>query len=515
MVRKILHNVLWCGATAALFILFILILPSAIPAATPPTSTYLSAISNGLSGPARLAVGPDGRIYVADPDKDRVQVYSPAGNLKYTVENFQGTPLSIAVDGAGNIYIGDARTNSVMVFDSSWTYLRKLGNGNGEFGMPGDITVSNSTGRIYVTDSKGDMVKVYNSDGSFYASFGGHGGGAGQFNFPTGIVADDTNSEIFASDSMFNGSEWIERIQIFDLAGNYKAVITLGTSYNIKAQGIAIDSLGRVYAVNSLQGRVDVYDRSGQYLASIGSLGTQAGQLRIPSDAVIDSNNRLLITSSDSGRVVLYGIDNYTIPVDPPDIYTLTVAKSGTGSGTVISGSAEINCGGVCSASYVSGTAVTLTATPANSGSVFGSWNGCDTVTGATCNVNMSSNKMVTANFMAETTPPVLTVNQANPSILWPANGAMINVAVSGNAVDAGSGLKAVSYTVADEYNKLNSTGTAVADNTGNFSFTVSLEAARNKNDINGRIYTITVTAVDINGNAGQKSVLVTVPYKK
>jgi len=82
VVRKILHNVLWYGAVAALFML---ILPLAIPAATPPTSTYLSAISNGLSAPARLAVGPDGRIYVADPHKDRVQVYSPAGNLKYTV----------------------------------------------------------------------------------------------------------------------------------------------------------------------------------------------------------------------------------------------------------------------------------------------------------------------------------------------------------------------------------------------------------------------------------------------
>jgi len=510
VVRKILHNVLWYGAVAALFML---ILPLAIPAATPPTSTYLSAISNGLSAPARLAVGPDGRIYVADPHKDRVQVYSPAGNLKYTVENFQGTPLSVAVDGAGNIYIGDKRTGSVMVFDSSWQYVRKLGNGNGEFGRPGDIAVSSSSGRIYVTDGENSIVKIFNADGSLFMSFGGRGNSSGQLNFPTGVAVDDTNAELFVGDQMYNGSEWTERIQIFDLAGSYKGVITAGPSYNINVQGIAVDSLGRIYAADVLQGRVNVYDRNGAYLASIAGVTPDA--LRTPVDVVIDANNRLLVTSSNTSSVAIYGIDNYTIPVDPPDLYTLTVAKSGTGSGAVISGSADINCGSACSAAYVSGTAVTLTAAPINSGSVFGGWNGCDAFTGATCNVNMSSNKIVTANFMAETTPPVLTVNQPNPSILWPANGAMMNVTVSGNAVDAGSGLKAVSYTVADEYNKLNSTGTAAADNTGSFSFTVSLEAARNKNDINGRIYTITVTAVDINGNAGQKSVLVTVPYKK
>lgn len=502
MVIKTLYRILWCSTAV---VLFTLVFSSTILAVNPPASAYLSTISDGLYSPSRIAVAADGKIYVADPRKDRVQVYSPAGRLKYTVENFQGTPISVAVDGPGNIYIGDGRTNSVMVFDANWQYIKKLGSGDREFSMPGDIAVSAATGRIYVTDSSGNSVKVYNADGTFYTSFGSLGTAAGQFDFPAGIAVDDVNNEVLVADQM-NG-----RIQIFDQQGNYKAYIS-GID---RAQGLAVDSLGRIYAVDAFQGQIRVFDRNGLQLGTIGSFGERMGELSIPLDVMIDSNNRLFITSANTGGVVTYGIDNYTIPVDPPDLYTLTVAKSGTGSGTVVSGYADINCGGVCSAAYISGTAVTLTAAPTNSGSVFGGWNGCDTFTGAVCNVGMSSNKIVTANFMAETIPPVLTVNQANPSTLWPANGTMMNVTISGNAVDAGSGLKAVSYTVADEYNKLNSTGTAVADNTGNFSFSVSLEAARNKNDINGRIYTITVTAVDINGNAGQKSVLVTVPYKK
>jgi len=47
-----------------------------------------------------------------------------------------------------------------------------------------------------------------------------------------------------------------------------------------------------------------------------------------------------------------------------PNTYTLTVNKSGNGSGTVTSNPAGINCGTACSANFTSGASVTLTATP-------------------------------------------------------------------------------------------------------------------------------------------------------
>src|SRR5438876_972975 len=58
--------------------------------------------------------------------------------------------------------------------------------------------------------------------------------------------------------------------------------------------------------------------------------------------------------------------------------FTLTVNLAGMGSGTVSSSPLAISCGTDCSEPYDSGTSVTLTAAPA-SGSIFGSWNGCDT----------------------------------------------------------------------------------------------------------------------------------------
>ncbi len=73
--------------------------------------------------------------------------------------------------------------------------------------------------------------------------------------------------------------------------------------------------------------------------------------------------------------------------------YTLTVGKAGTGSGTVITSPAGINCGATCSAKFNNGTTVTLTATVA-SGSTFAGWNnkGC-TGTPATCTVVATFNK--------------------------------------------------------------------------------------------------------------------------
>ena len=78
--------------------------------------------------------------------------------------------------------------------------------------------------------------------------------------------------------------------------------------------------------------------------------------------------------------------------------FTLTVNRAGTGSGSVSSVDGSINCPTTCVATYDSGTSVTLTASAA-SGSTFGFWSGCNTVSGTTCAVTMSGTKSVTATF--------------------------------------------------------------------------------------------------------------------
>src|SRR5262249_6766114 len=90
---------------------------------------------------------------------------------------------------------------------------------------------------------------------------------------------------------------------------------------------------------------------------------------------------------------------------------TLTVATGGTGSGTVTSSPAGINCGSTCSGTYAASTVVTLTATAA-SGSTFSGWSGACSGTGA-CQGTMSPAQAVAASFPLTPVTHRLTVSKA------------------------------------------------------------------------------------------------------
>ncbi len=83
--------------------------------------------------------------------------------------------------------------------------------------------------------------------------------------------------------------------------------------------------------------------------------------------------------------------------------YTLTVTKTGEGTGTVTSNPAGINCGTDCTKSYTSGTSVTLTAA-ADAGSAFAGWSGgtgsASSCSGTgDCTFNITADSGVTATF--------------------------------------------------------------------------------------------------------------------
>ncbi len=77
--------------------------------------------------------------------------------------------------------------------------------------------------------------------------------------------------------------------------------------------------------------------------------------------------------------------------------FALTTNKSGTGTGTLTSNPAGINCGATCSTNYNYGTSVTLSHTAA-ANSLFTGWSGACTGTGA-CTVSMTQARNVTASF--------------------------------------------------------------------------------------------------------------------
>jgi Tol biopolymer transport system component len=106
-------------------------------------------------------------------------------------------------------------------------------------------------------------------------------------------------------------------------------------------------------------------------------------------------------------RLTGFQPQNYFGQLPPPPNPSLTVNRAGGGSGGVTSVPAGIDCGATCTASYASGTQVTLQASP-DGNSTFTGWNGACSGTGD-CVVTLTTSTSVTATF--EATPATLGVS--------------------------------------------------------------------------------------------------------
>ena len=151
---------------------------------------------------------------------------------------------------------------------------------------------------------------------------------------------------------------------------------------------------------------------------------------------------------------------------------TLTVNRSGSGS--VVSLPAGIDCGQICSAIFTGGTAALLTATPA-SGWTFAGWSGACTGTGA-CTVTMNASATVSAQFK-DAVPPALTVSSLPDGSVTKSK----DLNVSGTVQDAGGMQSLV----------INGSVIPVQSN-NTFSHLVTLASGKN---------TITTVATDLAGN--------------
>jgi hypothetical protein len=106
--------------------------------------------------------------------------------------------------------------------------------------------------------------------------------------------------------------------------------------------------------------------------------------------------------------------------------YTLSVSKSGTGSGTVTSSSGGINCGTVCSAAYSAGAVTTLTAAPA-SGTTFTGWSGGGCTGTGTCSLSMNSNVAVTGSFAATVNSYTISATAGKGGRVTPSGSVSVN----------------------------------------------------------------------------------------
>jgi len=138
-----------------------------------------SASSLGLKNPQHFAIGPYGDLYITD-NSDRVTVVSPHGKVLRTWGgpgdgpgqfSFAGEPpdvhASIAVGEDGKVYVADSGNARVEVFSATGEFIRQFGtfgSGKGQFLAVFDVAVDRD-GNIYVADDQALYLTKFSPDG--------------------------------------------------------------------------------------------------------------------------------------------------------------------------------------------------------------------------------------------------------------------------------------------------------------------------------------------------------------
>jgi len=349
------------------------------------------ATDSRLDKPVGLAVSKAGDLYINDSGNDVIEKVTPAGTLSIVAGEVghSGTPtpgpatsstltipVGIAVDSHENLYIADQGTqegpNNVI---EKVTPSGTLSIFAGELGASGEPTPGPATdsmlnepqgvavdgvGNVYIADTSNGVVEKVNTEGilSIYA----------RSYFPQGVAA-SASGEVYVAG---NGNT-VDKVepagQLSRIAGTGQAgEPTPGPATRSmldRPDAAAVDSAGNVY----------ISDQGNDMVEKV----TPAGELSI-------------IWAAE----------------DPIPGSTLTVARAGSGSGTVTSSPSGITCPETCFGGYEPDTPVTLTATPLP-GSAFVGWEGAGCLGTGTCQVTMSSDMAVTATFQ-QLAPVTLTV---------------------------------------------------------------------------------------------------------
>jgi DNA-binding beta-propeller fold protein YncE len=133
--------------------------------ATVGESEQVTDVNEGLGNflfPNGLAVADDGRVYVADGNNRRVQVFDDAGEFQEIIDT-RGVPRGMAIDQEQRLYVADALSHTVDVYDLDGKRITAFGErgfGPGQFNFPNDVALD-ARGRIYVTDRENNQVQVW------------------------------------------------------------------------------------------------------------------------------------------------------------------------------------------------------------------------------------------------------------------------------------------------------------------------------------------------------------------
>ena len=247
--------------------------------------------------PYGIAVGADGKLYVADTAGGTIHVY---GLTKpgYAAIRVKATSLIGIAASAGRLFVTDSVAGTVQALDLKGRATWSLGRSAG-FQRPTGIVAAGD--RLYVVDTVLNAVVMLSLSGEWVGAFGGQGSGDGQLNFPTNI-ARGRDGRLRVTDMMNF------RVQTFDPEGRFVGAFGRlgdGPGDLDKPKGVALDSDGHVYVVEGLRDVVQIFDPSGRLLLVFGGSGSGDGELWLPSGITI-ADDLIFVADAANGRVQVY-----------------------------------------------------------------------------------------------------------------------------------------------------------------------------------------------------------------
>ena len=184
---------------------------------------------------------------------------------------------------------------------------------------------------------------------------------------------------------------------------NLTAAKTVAVTYAPSAYGLTVTKTGSG-AVTSSPAGIDC----GATCSASFTNGSSVTLTATPAAGYVFSSWTGCTSASGTNCSVTMSAAKAVVANFAPATSLLTVSPSGNGNLT--STPAGINCGTQCSASFATGSTVTLTATPVAGFAVTG-WTGCTSSSGTSCTVNLSAAKSVSVTYAATTSNYVLNVS--------------------------------------------------------------------------------------------------------
>jgi virginiamycin B lyase len=395
-------------------------------------------IPTASSGPTSISVGPDGALWFVESGATKIGRITTNG----IVTEYPVPPP--AIDGGAVRTLTAITTGPDGALWFGWS--GGLTQAHGDIGAIGRITTSGAITEYandFIIDGGAVTGITTGPDGAlWFGQVGGLGtsGAIGRLTIagtytnytlpllPGGIAAGPDGALWFSNSNVGGADGAIGQITTAGAITEYP-ILDGNSAIDIGPYGVTAGPDGALWfteanAGNSI-GRITTSGAITQYPADNGPIGIAAG----PDGALWFTEP----SSSKIGRITTAGaVTEFSTPtgasqpnqiVAGPDgrlwfteqganrigafaqlpNYTLSIASSGTSSGTVTSNPSGISCGSTCSASYYSTTQITLTATVA-SGSTFAGWSGGGCSGTDPCTVDMTANITVTASFVQDNT---------------------------------------------------------------------------------------------------------------